>query len=69
MALPALPSLGPFTLPLTEQTGLSQVWGFVPWAKPSMAETIPETVFRLFISSPFILIPQNYLVTIQGEGH
>ena len=30
-------------------------------------EIIPKTVWRLFISSPFILIPQKYLVTIQGR--
>lgn len=50
-----------------EQTGLSQVLGFVPLAKPSHFRNHPETVCRLFISSPFILIPQNYLVTIQGR--
>lgn len=65
LALPARLHLRLFTLfPLTVNRQ-----ALFLWLHPPVSETIPETVCRLFISSPFILIPQNYLVTIQGEGH
>lgn len=70
MASPACLQLGPFPFPLTVNRQDYPTFGalFLGLSLPT-AETIPETVCKLFISSPFILIPQNYLVTIQGEGH
>lgn len=75
VALPALLHHGPFTftlLPLTvngQDCHKFEALFLLDNDSLTISETISETVCRLFISSPFILIPQNYLVTIQGEGH
>lgn len=57
---------GSFTLSLNRQDCPSFGDLFL-WLSLPISETIPETACRLFTSSPFILIPQNYLVTIQGD--